>query len=61
MYTPFTGKRFGSMDKLVSSAIPTLVQWAIAKKRRDTERQASREREKDNSNFFRKQASNMAL
>ncbi|WP_190944958.1 hypothetical protein [Paenibacillus sp. UASWS1643] len=43
---PFTGKRFGSMDKLVSSAIPTLVQWAIAKKRRDAERQAAKEREK---------------
>ena len=43
---PFTGKRFGSMDKLVSAAIPTLIQWAIAKKRRDIERAAEREKEK---------------
>lgn len=42
---PFTGKRFASMDKLVASAIPTLIQWAIAQQRRAAERAAARERE----------------
>lgn len=42
---PFTGKRFSSMDKLVGSAIPTLIQWASAQQRRDAERAAARERE----------------
>ncbi|MBD7971399.1 hypothetical protein [Paenibacillus gallinarum] len=43
---PFTGKRFGSMDKLVSTAIPTLIQWATAKINRELERAAKREKEK---------------
>lgn len=45
---PFTGKRFGSMDKLVSAAIPTIIQWAIAKKRRDTERATQNQNTKKN-------------
>lgn len=43
---PFTGKRFGSMDKLVSTAIPTLIQWATAKINRELERAAKRDKEK---------------
>ncbi|WP_337035813.1 hypothetical protein [Paenibacillus illinoisensis] len=42
---PFTGKRFSSMDKLVRSAIPTLIQWATAQQRREAERAAARSKE----------------
>ncbi|QQZ64547.1 hypothetical protein JI735_34500 (plasmid) [Paenibacillus sonchi] len=42
---PFTGKRFSSMDKLVGSAIPTLIQWATAQQRREAERAAARSQE----------------
>ncbi|SEP33602.1 hypothetical protein [Paenibacillus sp. OK076] len=42
---PFTGKRFSTMDKLVGSAIPTLIQWATAQIRRDAERAVARSKE----------------
>lgn len=43
---PFTGKRFGSMDKLVRAAIPRLIERKISEKERKAELTTIREREK---------------
>lgn len=42
---PFTGKRYGSSDKLIRAAIPLVIQWKIAEHQRKDE-QRIRERQK---------------
>lgn len=42
---PFTGKRYGSMDKLIRAAIPHLIQNKIAEKQHKSELATIRERE----------------
>lgn len=49
---PFTGKRYGSMDKLVRAAIPYLIERKIAEKKHKIELTAIREREKAPKHFM---------
>lgn len=48
---PFTGKRYGSMDRLIRSAIPHLIQRSIAEKQRQIAHQAVRKRKEDPQYF----------
>ena len=49
---PFTGKRFGSMDKLVRAAIPHLISAKITEKKNRAKLAAIREHEKEPKYFL---------
>ena len=49
---PFTGKRFGSMDRLVRAAIPHLIRSVVHERQRKAEREMIRQRNTDPKYFM---------